>query len=291
MKFFLPVALIILGFLGYSLAEKSLVKFEVVSQGIGKLIDFLSANFHMQFTIVTVGKDKWVKDLASKIMKYSTLTVIVKHYNKMERSNLINFDESYLVLCEESDIIPEFIRQSSFSTFHFKITLSFSLDFVDSTVKDILENDRLKYNRTSIPHDFYQLAHSPENGSMWLMSNERFFNKTCNFKYHPINFFNSTMMQWSSTKFFNRNRNFNNCTVFKGTEDIMDTQLSQIKKHNAFCNAILRVFSGKYEINFEEKRAMTTLAYRKFALFEKSNETRGMYESVRKFYRWVMDSF
>lgn len=252
----ISIALAIFAILLVVNSKKSVVNFEVVSHGIAQLIDYLSENYHMKFVIVSTGTDFWAKDLADGILRRSKFSAEVRHFDVINKTNLINFDESCLVLAENHLLIPDFFSTTNKSTFHHNMILAFALYFIDVEVEYVIEavNDMIN---TTCPHDYYQLAHSPKNGSLWLMGNQMFYNKSCDSFYHPINYFDSSSMNWTTSKFFNQYSIFNGCIINKQTENAesyrfnkhhYELQLKNLK----FLSLILVVFSEKHRIVFKE---------------------------------------
>lgn len=235
-------------------SKKNALKINVVSDGIAQLIDYLSENYHMKFVIVSTGTHYWAKDLADGILRHSKFSAEVRHFDVINTTTLINFDESCLVLAKDHLIIPDFFSTTNKSTFHRKMTLTFALELDDDNVKYIIEFSG-DFINTTCPHDFYQLAHSPENGSMWLMGNELFYQKTCDSFYHPFNFFNSSSMKWKTSKFFNRYLTFHDCGVSAATDHPLADKYNQYHielqvKNKKFLAIILAVFSERHKIVF-----------------------------------------
>lgn len=274
------------------IAERSLVKIDVVSKGIVQLIDYLSVKYHMRFTIVIVtasieSTDHWAKDLAQNVMKHSTSSFIVKYSENNSQLNLIDFDDSYLIFHDlDERVLPEYLQEANYLTFHKKMTLSFNVMRRDSFIEKMVEFVDRMYD-APYSHDVYQLAHSPENGSMWLISNEMFHNKTCNSFYHPINFFNSSSMQWSSSKFFNQYKSFYNCEVNMGTQDLLNNRFVHReidKKHNEFLSSILAVFMRKHQITFKNATGIVDLLYKE-AYYKTHNEIGPAIAELKEFGR------
>lgn len=235
------------------MSKRSLVKIEVVSKGFAQLIDYLSENYHMRFTIVSTGNDYWAKDLTEKIFKYSKSASFSRHSNRTNKTDLLDFDESCIVFQKSFYEGPEYYLETKYSGFRYKLTLLFDVTYVDSKVKGVMENEKNYRNLTGFPHDYYQMAHSPENGSLWLMSNEMFFNKSCDLFYHCINFFNSTSMEWTSSKFFNKYETFNHCEIEIGIESFFQqanysVNPDLILQKNKFLYLILAVFADKHKV-------------------------------------------
>lgn len=216
----------------------------------------------MRFKIISTGYDYLEKDLALKIITHSKSAVVNQHFNIINKEKLINFEESFIVLYTDARILPEGYLQTDLKAFRHRLLLSFNLN-------DII-NDKninaINYKNSMMPHDFYQIFHSP-NGSMWLMANELFYNKTCDRFLHPINFFNSSSMRWASRKFFNQYKNFNNCTIDTGTGDLFDSatkvDIHELIKTNAFKNSIIKVFGKKYDLQFQDRPLLVETVYKR----------------------------
>lgn len=199
----------------------------------------------MRFTINSIGTNNyWSKDLTQKILSHSKSVVAMKHSNFFNSTNTAKFDESCLFLYEDDKIfVKNYVTNTNFSTFRYKMSLFFSLDYIDSKVTNLYEKrTSANFSSDAFPHDFYYLAHSPRNGSMWLMNNVMFFNKTCNLFYHPINFFNSSSMKWSTSRFVTKYKFYNNCSVHisVGNEQSAKNVVHEetLKKRDKFTSSI-----------------------------------------------------
>lgn len=248
-------------------ARNFLVKFDIVSQGIVQIIDRLSDTYHMRFTVVSHGQGRRTKDLACRIMNISNSPINYKHYNSENVSEFLNFDESFLVLYENGTAISKIVQRTKQITHRRTMMLLFNLKLNNNKMSQVMEDFNQEKKKFMMPHDVYQIAHSVENGSMWLLNNVLFFNGTCEPFYHSINFFNSTTMKWNSTKFFNEYRNFNNCNIpmERSMEDdrLMFQEASSVMnearlKTTKFLNMTLRTFAMKHKIIFTEDIFGTT---------------------------------
>lgn len=241
-----------------SISFTSSVNITSVGVGVAQIIDHLSENYQMKFTIVLAEKKNWSNDLVKKIVSHSNSVIGIKYSAVIGEPSFIDFDESYILIHECRNILPSTYARTNSASFKHKLTLSFSLD----NTEEVMNEKPTEH----ITHDFYQIAHSPKNGSMWLMSAELFFNKTCKGIYHPINFFNSSSMKWSIKKFFNQYKTFNNCSAFIGIDDIIDNidRLRQIhEKRMMFLDSILTIFSQKYKIRFKDIFVIAQMMYKR----------------------------
>lgn len=230
------------------------VKTDIASHGIAQLIDSLTDQYHMRFTVVTVGASLRVKDLACKIVSVSRSPVNLKHYIETNNSEIIDFDEPYVILHESADIYPEFYGMTKLLTYRRKLTLAFDLNYMMGSEKaDEVEQ---KIETKTFPHDIYLISHSPRNGSLWLMGNELFFNKTCDSSYHSINFFNSSEMKWNNSKFMNEYRNFHGCRILAGEENWYQNEMLRNYTRNFrnydFIASILNQFRKLYNTRIFE---------------------------------------
>lgn len=234
------------------------IKTKKVSQGIAQLIDHLSEQYHMRFTIVLIGANLQLKDLACEIVSSTKSPVNLKNEIIIDRSNVIDYDEPHIVLVNTTDpfsLFDEFFGTTKLLSYRRKITLIFNVDYDD---KDMTA-DFVAQKSQEWPHDVYLIAHSPENGTMWLMGNELFFNKTCNMFFGPVNMFDSSTMKWQTSKFTNEYRKFHNCTIQRGeyhhlqgfywNDDKYTTGIMR-RKLLKFLLSVFEAFGDKFEINF-----------------------------------------
>lgn len=246
--------------------QKIGLKIDIVSRAFAQIIDKLSDQYHMRFTLVSTGYEPWSKDLAQKIMKTSNSIINYRHQDTVNSVNLIDYDESNVVLYNGSSVLSEVLNKTKYVTHRLTMNLFFNLKYTETEVERRMLEFSNFTNKLIFPHDIYELAHSLENGSMWFMSNELFFNGTCEPFYHPINFFNSTEMKWKSKKFFNQYRVFNNCEIFMETK-IEDTEEFSMKhalngyefteakmKITKHLNLTLETFAKKHSLVLFEDR-------------------------------------
>lgn len=249
--------------------KKDEIKLDKISHAITQIIDHLSYEYYMRITLVSTVKSRWADDLACKIMKLSNSTVNFKYIDTKNKSQLIDFDESYIVFHEEppASIFSERMKETKYATYRRTMVLLFNPHFVGVDDK-IMKKFEIRFKKPtdlkglmlpsfippkepSHPHDIYQLSHDIQNGSMWLMSNEMFFNGSCDPYYHPINFFDSKELKWNSLKFFNSYKNFNNCEILVESnldDDVNYLKTEAIKKKIRFLNLALEAFASKHQI-------------------------------------------
>lgn len=194
----------------FSCASQVKIKNEAVSDGIVQIINHMIDQYQMRFTLISSGEDGCLKELANLIMMKTNSIIKFVHHNEVNAST-INFDESQIILSGSHVMSPDFhIEYTKRLTFGKVFSLVFDPNFTDV---DMISEMKKPGETNYIPHDFYKLSSSPENGSMWLMANEMFYNRTCQTFYHPINYFNSSTMSWSHSKFKNEYETFYKCPV------------------------------------------------------------------------------
>lgn len=228
------------------------VKTKIVSQGIAQLIDHLSEQYKMRFTLVSIGSDPQLRNFACKIVSATKYPVKLKNTIKVNKSEIVDYDESYIVLHNNADIFPRLIDTTKLLTYRRKLTLSFDISYTDDEMlKDIEQQPR---EIEGLPHDFYMIVHSPENGSMWLMGNELFFNQSCKSHFHPVNMFDASKRQWQTKKFQNEYREFHGCEIEIGEEDAIAVHnVDQFRvKMLKYLHSIFETFGKKYDIDFED---------------------------------------
>lgn len=253
--------------------KKVELKVDVVSNAIAQIIDHLSYQYQMRFTLVSTVQRRWSEDLACKIMKLSNSTVNFKYIDIEDESQLIDFDESYVVFHEQKakSVFSERMTVTKYATYRRTMVLLFNPDYLGSSIEEMDEHKIIPkiYNTVTIshlipdelahPHDIYQLSHDIRNGSMWLMGNELFFNGSCESHYHPMNFFNSSELKWNSMTFFNEYKSFNNCEILMETffedSDLMNMHIKQselFRKKSKYVNLTIEAFARKHQIAFTE---------------------------------------
>lgn len=274
MRFSLKIFVIVILFHELKFSSSKIIERginDVMSDGIAQLIDFLAEQYQMRFTIVSTGYSERIKHLAIGIIKASKSSVKIKHSIEINSSNVIDFDESFIVLHENCYLFPDFIGMTKLLTYRRKLTLSFNMNYTDQRmVSDVANQQKFE----NLPHDYYMIAHSPLNGSLWLLGNQLFFNGTCEPHYHPINTFNSLKRNWNSSRFMNEYLNFNRCEVEIGEEDSLDGMSSHETRRKliVYLKSIFATFAERYEITFNDNNFMSDLIFKDPKAF-KINDT------------------
>lgn len=208
------------------------VKIKIVSQGIAQLIDLLSEQYHMRFTIVWIGTNPQMNELACEIVSATKSLVNLKNVIIIDKRKVIDYDDSYIVLHKNVDnhaLFHTHFGTTKLLAYRRKITLIFNVEYDDNDmIRDIVDQTQ------GWPHDVYLIAHSPENGSMWLMGNELFFH--------------SSKMKWKTPKFMNEYRKFHNCTIEVGEENNWSNIYWKIHENEQ--RAKLLKFIFKHNITF-----------------------------------------
>lgn len=231
------------------LAANSDVKIDVISNAIAQIIDHMSDEYHMRFTLISTGNENFMKELANEIMSSSKSIIYYEHHETADHLTIIDYDESQVILTESLiQVLSPIIDTTQRLTYRKTFILIFDINFFSERMSYVVQNKQKSFSR--IPHDIHQLAHSPEDGSMWLMANELFFNGTCETFYHPINFFNSSTMMWRHDKFVNEYKTFHKCQVLVESE-IDDSRTREDWKSNIHLESIVRTFADKHNMTLE----------------------------------------
>lgn len=253
--------------LGFGFSHGSIETIDnIMSVGIAQMIDSLTDQYHMRFTVVSTGSNDRIKDLACKIVKATKSAINSKHSNEINASELIDFDESYFVLSESGHLVPRHFERTNYLTHRHRLAISMTID-----LRDEYSIEELEY-AMNLPHDFYEVHYSPFTGSLWLHANILFFNGTCRPRFRPINKFDSSKMKWIRSKFMNEYKQFNNCLIEIGQEDSLEAipGLAKDEPRNKLINyldSILDTFSKHHKIMFKTYTSFSSDYYFKQSIF------------------------
>jgi hypothetical protein len=230
----------------------------IASRALAEIIDHLSVNQHMRFTVTSIGDQSAFKDIIDGLMHFSNSTVELKYFKELGNLSLNDvLDEDVPnILLYNLEIgvlgfpLPKMFSLTKLVTYRNKLTLFYNLREMDYTVFD---GPDLEGFLNQIPHDFYFLVH--DRGSMTLFNNQLFFNKTCDSLFHPIDFFNSSTMQWKNMRFFIKYKKFWYCPASYTVEFEYTTNLPEIDinfgRLTEYQDIIIILFGSKHKIAFD----------------------------------------
>lgn len=249
--------------ISYSLNEKSKIK--LASRAMAKIVDHLSDEYYMRFTVTLIGDDVHHKDLIDEFMFFSNSTFVLKY---VPEDKNVSLNETFALDDDVPNIliynlrngsivdIPRQLSDTKLVTYRNKLTLIYNMKDYD---QNIFVDPEFQQSVIDFPHDYYFLVHdSNDPSSIILLNNELFFNRTCDQFFHPINYFNSLTSKWSDPRIFIQYHQFYHCEVNmskdQASESVRMSDGAQddqsIVKSSQYLELIRNSFAAKHNISF-----------------------------------------
>lgn len=257
-------------FISNSTCEK-VVKVEIASRAIAQILNELNEVYLTRFSIVIIGQEPSLDQIANGIIKRSSTPLEIKKHLNISEIYIIRFNEPQIILCDynyrkEYSVIKN--KNDTFTRY---------LAYKNSFIIEYFHNFSLSKNYSeTIQNDSYHrkyliLQEIHENDSLLMFNNVLFHSNSCVSIFKCVNTFSSATMTWElgTTNYVQKFHNFHKCNIhvwfIKTTNPDFANHLIKFKHNKNYLNnrilvdgyhgEIANIFAEKFDITYRREIA------------------------------------